>query len=170
MVRSGTAWLGLAAPLLLALAPAPARACPGEGDLLVLMGAGLLLPSELGSEVTGGPGNRELAPVIGWAYQVPVDLMNTENHHRVALQVDWTPGGAGADVRARLGYRYVRGRLELGLGASSGPDRVRLSPELGVRLGRWPSEADVHLRVRIEPAITAPRDLRGVMTVGWSMF
>jgi hypothetical protein len=158
----------VAGATLLAVTPRPARACPGEGAILAILAAGILVPSELGSEVTSGAGGN-VAPVIGWAYQVPLDHFLRESRHRLALAVDWTPGGAGVDARARVGYRYVRGPLELGLGVSTGPDRIRLSPELGVGLGKVGGDFGLHLRLRAEAAPTSPRDVRGVVTLGWSI-
>jgi hypothetical protein len=145
---------------------APARACPGEAELVTLLAVGTLAPSEYGAELTTAQGG---APVIGWAYQIPLDDGFNEARHRLALELDWTPGGPGADVRARAGYRHVRGPLELGLGLSTGPDRVRLSPELGVRLSPENRDVTVHLRLRAEAPPTNPRDVRGVLTLGWSI-
>jgi hypothetical protein len=158
---------GLLALALVLGAAAPARACVGEGELLAILAGALLVPSEFGGEATTG-GGREGAPVIGWAYQVPLDAGSPEPRHRVAMAVEWTPGGRGADVRGRLGYRHVRGPLELGLGVSTGPDRLRLSPELGLRVWQQ-GDFGVHVRLRGEVPPTAPRDVRGVLTVGWSI-
>jgi len=164
MVRT-TGFLALA---LVVGAAAPARACAGEAELMTMLAAGLLLPSEFGGEATT-VGGREGAPVIGWAYQVPLDDGSSEIRHRVAMGVDWTPGGRGSDVRGRVGYRHVRGPLELGLGVSTGPDRIRLSPELGLRLWQQ-GDFGLHVRLRGEVPPTAPRDLRGVLTIGWAIF
>lgn len=162
-------WPGTtAAVLVLALGARPARA-DHENEAIGLLALATLVPSELGGEITSGGAERSVAPVIGWALQLPLDKLE-DSRHRLAFAVDWTPGGPGVDVRVRAGYRQVRGPLELGLGLSTGPDRIRLSPEVGLRL--WPFDSDgggVHLRLRAEPALTDPGDVRGVLTLGWSL-
>jgi hypothetical protein len=148
-----------------------ARACGDEGQILLAGALLTLTPSEVGIETVTGRGPVQGAPVIGWAYQIPVPLDGLRaSLHRLALSFEWAPGGPGADVRARAGYRYVGQRLELGLGVTTGPDHVRLSPELGVRLLRARDGGfGAHLRARVEASPTSPRDLRTLVTVGWTL-
>jgi hypothetical protein len=167
MARS-IVWPATAAALVLALGARPARA-DHENEVLGYFALATVVPSELGAEVTTGEAGRSMAPVIGWAVQWPFDVLSFHARHRMAFELDWTPGGPGVDVRARAGYRHARGPLELGLGLSTGPDRLRLSPEVGLRVWRFESDAGIHLRLRAEPALAHPRDVRGVLTVGWSI-
>jgi hypothetical protein len=152
--------------LLLLSTPAPARACPGEGDLIVLAAMGVLLPSEVGAEVDVR-GDHTVAPVIAWAYQLPlpVGAHPEDERHRVAFTLDWKPGSSGPDVAARVGYRYVRGPIAVGLGVSGDPDGLRLSPEIVVQ--PWGGQFKPHLLVRAEGNTS---DLRGLVTLGWSVF
>jgi hypothetical protein len=150
-----------------ALAAGPARA---HGDeVLFVLGGLMLLPSEVGAEVmTGGPDGGGY-PMLGWAYQLPVDGFERARH-RVTGALEWSPFGPGTSVRARAGYRWAPGWWELGVGVVSGPGRVRVSPEVGVRLPHGGTDAGWLVRLRADVAPGEPRDVRGVATVGWTLF
>jgi hypothetical protein len=156
--------------VFLCLRAPPARACVTGGELLLIGAVAVLTPSEVGLEAATGTEATQLAPVIGWAYQIPIPLaqLDPPSRNRLAFSLEWVPGGRGADVRARLGYRYARGPLEVGLGATTGPDHARLSPELGLRLG-GADFLGAHVRARLELAPTLLRDVRALVTVGWSL-
>jgi len=151
-----------------------ARAQPGSGGMtkLALFGMALaLVPSEVGAEVMAGV-QDQVAPVIGWAYQLPLPIGAGEDlSHRLAFALEWTPGGAPRDVRVRLGHRSVVGdRLELGLGLVTGPGEVRVSPELGLRFSRDSTGlGGAHVRARLDVAPVEPRSLRAVVTLGWAV-
>lgn len=161
----------LAAPLLWAQT---ARADGSLAELAIAGALALLAPSEAGAELTTGTPDG-VAPVIGWAYQLPlpfgsrIEPTNLRSH-RLGFALEWTPGGAPGDVRVRLGDRYVWRQLELGLGLVTGPDEVRLSPEVGLRLWRGKEDiGGVHVRARVDVAPFQPGAPRAVLTVGWAL-
>jgi hypothetical protein len=167
--RARTFLVGAALAGALSLAERPAVAA-GYGVELAALGL-VLAPSEVGVELTSTEQGDRAAPVVAWAYKLPLPLraLHPMSAHRLAFALEWAPGGAGTDVRGRVGYRYVWDLIEVGLGAVSGPDFPRLSPELGLRLWRGRELGGLHLRAHVDVAPDAPEDLRAGFTAGWTL-
>jgi hypothetical protein len=172
--RAGT-WIGAAAGLLAALAPATAaRACFDErkGTGLAIQTAPL--PSEVGVAVPAGdPSSRKL--VVGWSWQIPVTLDGVPFHNRVVGGVDLLARSDGASGRGRLGYRYAGRHAFAGLGFGVDGAGPNLSPEVGLKFLHADGETEcvfdpsLHLLVRaeIEPE---KAHLRGAtVLLGWNL-
>jgi hypothetical protein len=171
--------------LCLCLAARPAQATehpqPGYERPLILVGAVVILvvalvaPSELGAAYFPA---RNPQPVIAWSWQVPLPPSEQGQQeprgHRVVGGIDYLPDSGDTRVRGRLGYRYDRWHMFVGLAAALDHQGFGWSPEIGVKFLHHerpgPIDPSLHLVIRgnIPPAVDG---LRGVsVLLGWNLY
>jgi hypothetical protein len=172
--RSIAAAGGLLAVLVVpAAARADAPAPFGEGAVVGVAVAGLLLPSEIGVAVPAA--NASAANlVLGWSLQYPFSMGFGEHtdHHRIVFALDLLPHEDGADARGRLGYRYGRRHAFGGLGVSIDGASGSLSPELGVKFlhgGSHVIDPSLHLLARAEIAPESGHVRGTTLLLGWNL-
>jgi hypothetical protein len=126
---------------------------------VIVIGA-LVLPSEIGLFLSGPDGDF----LLGWSWQAPI---TSNDRHRVLAGFDWIPYN-DARGRVRLGYRYGRNHVIVGLAASYARSGPTWSPEVGFRFGTDGRPAG-HLLARAE--IPAAFDgFQGVsLLLGWDL-
>jgi hypothetical protein len=138
----------------------------------VLLLVALVAPSELGA---GYFPDRNPQPVIGWSWQLPLPPGQPEQRaHRVVGGLDYLPDGGDTRVRGRVGYRYDRRHVFVGLAASLDHQGLGWSPEIGVKFLHLVEhdsiDPSLHLVIRgnIAPALDGLRSLS--VLFGWNLY
>ena len=159
---------GVVAVGLLAARPAAAD----HEDLILWGAAALIAPAHVGADLPRG-GDGPTRVVVGWSYQLPVDLRKLDVSdwdwpHRVVFGGDLLfRGGTGA--RGRVGYRYATQRVFAGAGVSVSGAGVTFSPELAIKFGRFDLPPSIHLLMRGEIAANFQRAPAVTFLLGWSL-
>ncbi len=133
---------GVTAAIILALAPAAAKAHPEE---LVVLGLGFALVPAAGTEIQFREGHtRTERLLLSWPLQIPLDpgddsaaskdpVLRLWSVHRLVVEPELRLVG-NTEVGGRVGYRFTAPAFFAGLGATySNSLGVSAAPELGVR-------------------------------------
>jgi len=135
---------------------------------IAVIGAGIVLPSETGALVDGGP-----QFILGWSWQVP---FTPSFRHRIVGGINWIPGVDERRWGGRVGYRILANDSILaGMGVAFDHAATTWSPELGIRFPphrHWDTQFDPSLHVIVR-ADVAPRvnRLQGISALfGWTFF
>ncbi len=128
--------------IMLAIAPAAAKAHPGE---YVVLGIGIALVPAAGTEIQFREGHtRTERLLLSWPLQIPLDpgddsaaskdpVLRLWSVHRMVVEPELRLAG-NTEVGGRVGYRFTAPAFFAGLGASYTDSLgVSASPELGLR-------------------------------------
>jgi hypothetical protein len=160
--------------MVVAVMVAPRAYACVDSAAMAAMVVGAVIPSELGTTTTRAPGQASKV-VIGWSWQVPVQL-GESTYHRAVLGLDLEPGPGAVAWRGRAGYRYMRRHAFAGIGGSLFRGGVTLSPEIGLKFAHaMPKSLDqidpsLHLLARLEVAPQSGELRAATLLFGWSLF